>query len=307
MFSTVIKQISHDFKYINQSFLDCEDDINKLIDIMCTSSKVYFTGVGKSFNIANHCCDLLKSIGLETYTIDPINSLHGDVGTIKENDTCIFFSNSGNTIELKNLIEHLNKINVVTIGICSNNDSMFKKNCTKTIILPKVDELECNGIKSIPTNSSLVQVIFSNIITILMMKKLNLSVESYKKNHPAGNIGKGLKKLKDVLIDKYVVFKIDENIKIKIKKILLEMSMNHIGCSLFVDNNNKLIGILSDGDIRNLFLKNDNLDEIDIYMINKDCICETDNNKLIINFSKQLKYIPIVDNQKRLINLAKII
>lgn len=306
MFSTIINKISNDFKYIDQSLLSCENDIMELIEIMNKSEKIYFTGVGKSLNIASHCCDLLKSIGLITYTIDPINALHGDVGTIKKNDVCLFFSNSGNTIELKNLIEHLNYNYVTTIGICSNKNSMFKKLCTKTIILPKINELEYNSIKSIPTNSCLVQLIFSNIITILMIKKLNLSIESYKNNHPAGNIGNSLKKLKDVLIEKYVVFQINENKKIKIKKILLEMSINHIGCSLFVNDNNKLIGILSDGDIRNLFLQFENLDEIDINMINKECVSETNINNMIINYEAKLKYLPIVNDKNELLGLAKI-
>jgi arabinose-5-phosphate isomerase len=306
MFRTLIDKISTDFKYINQSILSCEKDIHELIEIITRSQKIYFTGVGKSFNIANHCCDLLKSVGLTTYAIDPLNALHGDVGTIKKNDVCLFFSNSGNTIELMNLIEHLNYNDVTTIGICSNKSSMFKKMCTKTVILPKINELEYNGIKSIPTNSCLVQLIFSNIITILMIQKLNLSIESYKNNHPAGNIGNNLKKLKDVLIEKYVVFQINENKKIKIKKILLEMSINHIGCSLFVDDDKKLIGILSDGDIRNLFLQYENLDEIEINMINRKCKYETNIEKMLINYDNNLKYLPIVDDNKVLIGIAKL-
>lgn len=141
----LIQSIKNEFNSQINDYLNI--NLNDLISCIINSKSIYFTGIGKSQNMSYHCCELLKSIGLQCYKLDAINSLHGDIGTIKKDDLILFFSNSGNTKELLPLIEILNKRECITYGICSNINSKFNKLCTKTLVIPFNNELECNNIK----------------------------------------------------------------------------------------------------------------------------------------------------------------
>ena len=96
----IIKNIKSEFNFQIENIP--KNEIQNLINLIaCNSnSNIYFTGIGKSQNIAFHCCELLKSIGLKTFNLDSIKTLHGDKGTIKKEDIVFFMSNSGNTKEL---------------------------------------------------------------------------------------------------------------------------------------------------------------------------------------------------------------
>jgi arabinose-5-phosphate isomerase len=162
-------------------------DIDDVVKIIKTSSVTYFTGIGKSRNIAKHCCSLLKCININCFVLDSINALHGDIGTVKDNDTIIFFSKSGSTPELIKLINVLNLRKCTTIGICCDDNSEFKNFCTITIQLPFTNEIS-GDINTIPTNSCMAQLLFSNILVSKLKQIIN--IEKYKLNHPEGNIGK---------------------------------------------------------------------------------------------------------------------
>ena len=272
------------------------------------NNNIYFTGIGKSFNIALHLNDLIKSIGLKSFVLDSIKALHGDIGTLKSNDIIFFFSNSGNTNELIPVINKCNSLNVYTIGICCNKNSKFMKLCNKTLVLPFRAELEYNNISSIPTNSCMIQLIFSNIIVLELIKKFDIKLSDYKLNHPAGSIGKNLKSLKECLLANYPKFNIEKNKSILLNNILLEMTSLNCGISIFVNNDDRLLGILLDGDIRRLILKNNDIKFITSNEINKNYIFETNINKPNKLMNKKLKYIPILNNNedKKIIGISKL-
>ena len=127
------------------------------------------------------------------------------------------------------------------------------------------------------------------------INKLNLQKCEYKLNHPAGNIGNNLKQIKDIIITEYP--KIILNDKVHLNKVLLEMTKYKIGCCFFVDNQLKLLGILTDGDIRRLLLKTPNLKEITKNEINTHFYYETDTHKFV-KICKKIGFIPILNNKK---------
>ena len=194
--NNIIEEIRSEFLYqINNFPLK---DIHNICNIIKESpGNIYFTGVGKSGNMASHCSDLLKCISLPSFYLDLLNSTHGNIGTLKKNDIILLFSNSGNTKEIIELIPLFKKINVKTIGICSNKQSKFKDLCDKIVILPFNKEIG-GEINKIPTHSCMNQLLFSNILVSLLKK--NISLSTYKNNHLGGNIGKKLHTINDVLI-----------------------------------------------------------------------------------------------------------
>lgn len=290
MINNIIDEIKKEVDYTINNF--DENSIIKLSQLLCdTKGNIYFCGVGKSGNIAKHCCDLLKCISFPSFYLDILNSTHGDIGTITSKDIIVMFSNSGNTIEIINIIPLFKNIGVKTVGISCNKLSKFKDLCDLNIIIPFNNEIS-GVIDKIPTNSCMSQLIFCNILVSVLKK--NVTIEKYKQNHLSGNIGKQLLTIKDIIITKYpkIIFK--ENITLT--DILIEMTKYKIGCCFFVNDKEELIGILTDGDIRRLLIRN-KFQYIDINFLNKTYLFETNINKYITECKKSM-YIPVILNKK---------
>ena len=269
------------------------DDIHKLSDIIRkTDGNIFFMGIGKSGNMANHCSDLLKSISIKAIYLEYTSLLHGDLGILNDNDIVMLFSNSGNTVELINIIKYIKCKQI--IGICSNNESKFNELCNQTFIIPFENEIS-GEINKIPTNSCMTQLLFSNILVSILKNDINIDI--YKNNHPKGSIGNNLLKIKDVLITEFPKLILDE--KIELSKVLLNMTEYKIGCCFLINKNQKLLGILTDGDVRRLLIKEKDLNIITIDNINTDYYYETDLDKFISKCKSNI-YIPILDNNKLL-------
>lgn len=293
-----IKQIKIEANHQLDNFnnIDFEFITNKILQ--CTEN-IYITGVGKSEDISIHLVNLMKSISIKAYYINIMNSTHGDIGCIDNNDIIIFFSKSGNT---KEIIEKIELFNCYKFGICCNKNSLFSKYCDNTIILPCREEIKnSKNINCIPSNSYMSQLFFVNILINNLIEKSDINIDKYKSNHPAGNIGNNLKMIKDIMITEFPKIILNDNIKLN--KVLLEMTMYNIGCCFFVNENNNLLGVLSDGDIRRILLNN-NINDITIENINiqytfiKDSniyLNELINNKNIIKY-KKAKFIPIIED-----------
>jgi arabinose-5-phosphate isomerase len=253
---------------------------------------IYFTGIGKSKNSATECCILLKSINLKCFYLDAVESLHGDIGTVREEDLIIMFSKSGNTIELIELIKILEIKKCFTIGVCCDQNSKFLEKCDHTIELPFNTEIGGN-ITKIPTNSYMSHMLFSNILVSILKEDIDISL--YKQNHLGGNIGKHLESIGKYIKYKYPKFVLENSIPLY--DIFMDMTDKKMGCSFFVDTNDKLLGILTDGDIRRLLLQDKTISIIKIDNINKNYYYETETDKYISD-CKKISYIPILDNDK---------
>ena len=328
---SVFLSIQKEYENLIQKFP--EQDILKLKkDIITSQNNIYILGVGKSETISLHLTNLLKSIGIKVFNLNVLNALHGDIGTLKENDLVIMFSKSGNTFELLELSKFIKKKKCKIWGVCCEFESLFNKICDEVIVLPLIKELEGKTIKTLPTNSCLVQIIFSNILTILIEKEISLTLEGYRNNHPAGSIGNKLKKIKDIIIYNFPIINIKDILQVEqgetkqneqgetkqiqqdetkkeilLQEVLLQMTLYSIGCCFFINEQKELVGVLSDGDIRRLLLNDMEKKYIYINDINTDFYYETDMNKLVsdITLIKRKKFIPILSNDMRMIGIIK--
>ncbi len=305
--NNIINEVKNELNYQLDNYSQINFNKIKNIILNCRGN-IYFMGVGKSGNVAKHFADTLKCISINSFYLDVVNSLHGDIGTINNKDIVIMISKSGKTKELIDLISFLKERNVYLIGLCCDNNSIFEKECNLTIKTPFNTEISGN-INYIPTNSIMSHILFINILVSMLKDSINLDM--YKNNHPAGNIGIKVKKIKDKLIKKFPK-KVISDTGLSLNEILLDMTKYSIGFMTFVDTNDNLLGVLSDGDIRRLAIKKEvslinfeNINKefynkliiINLEDINKNYYFEEDLEKYIIDCNN-INFIPILENKK---------
>ena len=175
------------------------------------------------------------------------------------------------------------------------------------IELPLLNELEMGDISSVPTNSAMAQLLFTNILATRIVNLSKITVENYRKNHLSGAIGKYLKTIRDSMITQFPKININDASEIKLTDILLKMTQYNFGCCVFMDIMGKKIeGILLDGDIRRLMLSNPNIDVITMKDINKNFKYETDLDKIVGDIEKHLKYVPLLAEENKLLGIVKV-
>jgi len=225
-------------------------------EIVNCQSKVILCGVGKSGLIASKIASTLSSVGTPSFYISATDSSHGDLGSITKKDVLILISNSGETNELKNLIQYANRNKILLICIVSRKNSALYKASDIKLLIPAVEEAE--GI--VPTSSTTAQLALGDALAISAMKKKKFNRIDFKKIHPAGSLGAKLKTVEDIMLIGNKIPFINENLKMKDGlKILTQKKLG----VLIVNNNKKITkGIITDGQIRRFNLKKLNIESL---------------------------------------------
>ena len=180
-------------KLIGKSF-------NEAVELLSRcQSKVILCGVGKSGLIATKISATLSSVGTPSFVISAGNSSHGDLGSISKRDVLILLSYSGNTEELKNIIQYANRYGIKLIGIMSKKNSLLYKNSNIKLLIPEVKE---SGYGIVPTSSTTAQLALGDAIAIALMYQKKFRKLDFKKFHPAGSLGKKLKTVEDIMLTK---------------------------------------------------------------------------------------------------------
>ena len=238
-----------------------DNDFQKVIEtiINCKKGKIILSGVGKSGIIAKKISSTLSSVGTPSFFVDASSCSHGDLGQISSNDVLILISNSGESSELRNIIQYANRNkNIILIGIVSKKNSLLYKNSDLKILLPEVKEAGPGNI--VPTSSTIMQLAIGDAIAISTMKQKNFGEKEFKKFHPSGSIGAKLKTVEDLMLKGKKIPFINENIKMR--TALKIISKKKLGV-LIVQNNSKITnGIITDGQIRRVSEKKGNLDNL---------------------------------------------
>lgn len=208
---------------------------------------IVFTGVGKSGVIAEKIAATMISTGTKALYLPPTNLLHGDLGIVTDQDIFVMISKSGETEELLNLVPFARRRRTRLLSIVSNPYSRLSKECDISINLPVEKEL-C-PFDLAPTTSTVVQLIFGDVLAIALMKAKKFSLGEYAMNHPSGTIGKKMTLTVADLMQK------DENIPLckpedRLVDMLVELSNKRCGCLIVVNDDQELLGIFTDGDLR---------------------------------------------------------
>jgi len=243
-------------KNINNSFNEAVKAI-----LNCKNGRIIISGVGKSGIIGRKIASTLSSVGTPSFFVDASSCSHGDLGQITSNDILILISFSGETTELKNIIQYANRNKKITlIGIVSKKNSLLYKASDIQLLIPEVKEAGPGNI--VPTSSTIVQLSIGDALAIATMKYKNFNKLDFKKFHPSGSLGAKLKTVEDLMLTGNKIPFINENDKMK--KALNLITKKKLGVLIAKNSRGKTTGIITDGQIRRASQNNKNIQNLSV-------------------------------------------
>ena len=229
---------------------------NAVNEILNCTGRIVVSGMGKSGHIARKIASTFASTGTPAFFMHPGEASHGDLGMITKNDIVIFFSNSGQSDELISIFPTIKRIGAKIIGISGNVDSELANESDIHISAAVTKEACPLGLA--PTASSSVSLALGDALAICVLDLREFTAEDFAISHPGGNLGKNiLIKVKDIMRTGKNIPSI--NIKSSLKDAIEEISNKKVGFTGIVSNENKLMGILTDGDLRRALLNKKNI------------------------------------------------
>lgn len=247
------KALSEIEKRLNGKFSEAVELIYKC------KGRVIVTGIGKSGIIAQKIVATLNSTGTPAIFLHSADSIHGDLGMIKEGDVVIGISKSGDTIELINLFTAIKNFNVKIISIVGDLDSQLNE--LSDIVIDASIKQEACPYNLAPTTSTTVALVLGDALAIALLRKKDFSKEEFAMLHPGGVLGrKLLLRVNDLMIRNSEIPKVRESTTFK--DFVFEISSKRLGCTCVVDSKGKLKGVITDGDIRRLLQNNDQVSDI---------------------------------------------
>lgn len=249
---------------INESF------VNAVNAIYNTKGKLVIVGVGKSAHIANKIVATLNSTGTPSQFLHATEAIHGDLGLVQPEDVVLCISKSGNTPEITYLAPILKQYASTLIGLTSNPKSELAKN--SDIVLEILIEKEACPVNLAPTTSTTSQLVMGDAIAITLMKMRDFSQNDFAKYHPGGALGKKLLWTVENIVDSDKKPFVSPTSSIS--EVINSLTSGKHGITVVLDNN-KILGVITDGDLRRMLLNNEtfnHLKAIDIASINPKTI-----------------------------------
>ena len=252
-----------------KTILSESESIAKLVDFIDNSfaeatqiifnskGRVIVTGIGKSAIIAQKIVATFNSTGTPSLFLHASEAIHGDLGMVQADDVILCISKSGNSPEIKILIPILKRFGNKLIAITGNTTSFLAKE-SNYILNTTVDSESC-PLNLAPTNSTTAQLVMGDALAVCLMQMRNFTSEDFAKYHPGGSLGKKLLlRVKDMLENSMKPM-VAPNAPIK--KVIFEISEKRLGVTAVVENE-KVIGIITDGDIRRMLNERDSLADL---------------------------------------------
>lgn len=231
-------------EYIDSNF---ENIIERLYG---STGRIVITGIGKSAIVAQKIVATLNSTGTPAVFMHAADAIHGDLGMVQQSDSIICISKSGNTPEIKLLVPLLKQSGNLLIGMVGDINSYLAKNADYILNTTVTEEACPNNLA--PTTSTTAQIAMGDALAICLLEKRKFSKADFAKFHPGGALGKKLYLKVDDLYRFNQMPMVDINANLK--DIIVEISSKRLGATAVIDNN-KLVGVITDGDIRRMMEK----------------------------------------------------
>lgn len=213
--------------------------------ILNCKGRVIVSGMGKSGHIANKIAATFASTGTPSFFIHPGEASHGDLGMITQEDVVILLSNSGETKELKDIIYYCKRFEIPVIGFIRRAESELTNASTVPLVLPAIPE--ANEINA-PSTSTTMMLVLGDALAASLIDARGFSAEKFGVFHPGGKLGSNFLKVKELMRKgKDIPLSHEDE---KMSKVLVEMTSKHLGCTGIIDKSGKLVGIITDGDLR---------------------------------------------------------
>lgn len=270
-----------------------------------------FSGIGKSALVAEKIAVTMTATGTRALFIPPIEAMHGDVGIISDQDIFIAISKSGETEELLNLLPYVRNKGAKIVSLTSNSKSRLAEAADLQLVIPFHQEL-C-PFNMAPTISTACQTIFGDVLAIALMESKQFTLDEYAMNHPAGTIGKRITvKVKNLMIEGSLIPLCNPNDQLI--NVLVELSDKKAGCVLVVDENKKLLGIFTDGDLRRALQKfgptvmNQSLSQLmtPSSRFTHPEVLAWDALKMMENQKSPITVLPVLDDDHEVVGLLKL-
>lgn len=268
------------------TILSQSESIRKLVDYLDTNftqavetiynskGRLVVTGIGKSALIAQKIVATMNSTGTPSMFLHASEAIHGDLGMIQHDDVIICISKSGNSPEIKVLVPLLKRFGNQLIGITGNMTSFLAKG--SDVVLNTTVESEACPINLAPTNSTTAQLVMGDALAICLMEMRHFTAEDFAKYHPGGALGKKLLLRVSAMLENNHKPMVTPDAPIK--KVIFEISEKRLGVTAVLENN-KVVGIITDGDIRRMLNNRDTFADLtakDIMTKNPKMIHSTD-------------------------------
>lgn len=253
-----------------QQFIN-EDFVKAVSVIAAAKGRLIVSGIGKSAIIAQKIVATLNSTGTPAVFMHAADAIHGDLGMIQTDDIVIVISKSGNSPEIKVLAPLVKNFGNTLIGMVGNTSSFLAQ--SSDIVLNTTVEQEACPINLAPTSSTTAQMVMGDALAVCLMEIKEFSSDDFAKYHPGGTLGKKLYLRVEELAAQHAKPKVLPTASIK--EVIIEMTAKRLGAAVVVDDAEKILGIITDGDLRRMLEKTnsfENLQAKDIMSINPKTI-----------------------------------
>ena len=291
-----------------QTLLDAKTNLDndvfeKAVEIILScKGKLIITGVGKSGLIGAKMAATFASTGTPSFFLHPTEALHGDLGMISENDVVIAISYSGESEELSSILPHIKRFKTPLIGMTRDRESTLGS--YSDIVIDVVVKQEACPLDIAPTSSTTLTLALGDALAVCLMKARDFQKSDFASFHPGGALGKKLFVKVSNLMQNQNLPIVEENAKVK--DAILKISEGRLGTVLVVDANNKLIALVSDGDIRRALMRDDfSLDEsvLKYATLNPMTIDDEDmlaSEALILIEERKIQLLVVTDKEKNI-------
>jgi arabinose-5-phosphate isomerase len=289
---------------INDDFFSAVQYILK----MKPENQILLSGIGKSAAVAKKVASSLNSIGIKAFFLHCTEVMHGDWGIYRKGDLVVIFSKSGSGSELVQFLTFLKKFNVKILAITGNLNSPLAKQAQWILDASIKEEADPLGI--IPTSSTTVSMALGDALVSALVKARNFKKSDFAIFHPGGQLGKNLlHKVETVMHKQFAMV----SPRSSAKEIILSMTTYPLGAACVMENT-RLVGIITDGDLRRALLKTENFHTLkakDLMTSNPVCVF-SDNLieealELMENRKSQISVLPVIDSKtKKLSGLVRI-
>ena len=277
-----------------------DGNFDKACDAISTNKgKVITLGLGKSSFIARKMAATLCSTGSAALFLHPVEAMHGDIGIISKNDVAIIYSNSGETEEIIKLLPILKLLKCNIISITGNTSSSLAKYSKITLDASVLREACPNNLA--PTSSIVCALAMSDALAMAISSQNNFTIKDFAKTHPEGELGRRLLiTVSDIMIRKKLPFIRSDD---KFTNLLNKTTKYNLGLAMIIDDEKKLIGVITDGDIKRIIKEFQHLESIKIknVMTRKPFVVSSEMlaaEALSILEENNISTLPVVDKEK---------
>ncbi|MGL5351141.1 MAG: KpsF/GutQ family sugar-phosphate isomerase [Cetobacterium sp.] len=306
--SEIIRVFDIEIKALELLKESLNNDIEKIcLELIGCEGKVIITGMGKSGHIGKKMSATFSSLGTPSFFLHPAEALHGDLGMVTNKDIVIAISYSGESQEVIDILQNLKIIGSKIIAITGNEKSTLGQKSDYIIKFPKIQEA-CS-LDLAPTSSTTCSIVLGDALAVAISKMKDFKKNDFALFHPAGSLGKTLlTKVQDIMFDKENHAEVSD--KVTVQDAIMEMCKKQLSLVNIIDENRYLLGVITDGDLRRIVSKNN-----DIYLLNIKKILNTTpsciNSKelavdaLKLMNEKGITSLPVLDDKKAVVGTIR--